>query len=321
MASLKLTLVLLILFAVGVIAWHFSDPRWRDHLIAWPLLMLAVNLVAALLTHPTFRNQAWLLMFHLGLLVLLIVIAVGQLTMLLGEVEVTNGTAYDSRVASWHQGYLHSNKLDHLTFELIDFSIHYEPEGGIANRKQTRAHLRWKKEDGTEVEGVMGDKVGLSLQGYRFNTTHNKGFALWFEWQPKIGQGTEGAVHLPPWPANEFEQVVEWQIPGTDHQLWAQLKFDDPILSNTQPSEFRKPKDSQLVIRYDDQRHQLLPGEFIVFPDGRLVYKELRTWMGFRIFYDWTLPWLLAAGLVAVFGLAGHFWRKYAPKPWLAEEN
>ncbi|MDR9499655.1 MAG: hypothetical protein RI556_10810 [Hydrogenovibrio sp.] len=320
LASLKLTLILLLIFALGVITWHFSESAWRNHLIVWPLFMLAINLLAALLTHPTFRNQPWLFMFHLGLLLLLVVVAIGQLTMLLGSVEVTRGTTYDSRAASWDQGYLHPNTLDRLAFELMDFSIRYEPKSGVANRQETRAHLRWKTADGTVKEGVIGDEVGLILEGYRFNTTHNKGFALWFVWQPDRGPQLAGFVHLPAWPAHKHAQAVEWKIPGTSHHLWAHLKFDDPILSDTQPSEFRKPKESQLFVEYAGQRQQLKLGQTMEFSDGRLVYKGLRTWMGFRIFYDWTLPWLLAAGLIAVLGLAGHFWRKYAATPWMEEE-
>ena len=321
LASLKLTLVLLLVFALAVVAWHFNDPVWRDHLIAWPLLLLAFNLTAALLTHPTFRNQAWLLVFHLALLLLLIILALGQLTLLLGEVEVTRGTAYNSKAASWHKGYLHHSQLDDLAFELVDFSIEYAPEAGIAQRKQTRALLRWQDEQGQVQQGLVGDKVGLVLKGYRFTTTHNKGFAAWFSWRPKQGEVVEGAVHFHPWPANKLDQTSEWHIPTTSHYLWAQLKFDDPILSDIEPSHFRLPNDAVLVVRVEGERYELKPGQSVELVDGRLVYQELRTWMGFRIFYDWTLPWLLAAGLVAVFGLAGHFWRKYASTSWLDEEQ
>ena len=39
---------------------------------------------------------------------------------------------------------------------------------------------------------------------------------------------------------------------------------------------------------------------------GRLVYDGLRTWMGYRVAYDPSLPWLLAAALLATLALALH---------------
>ena len=69
----------------------------------------------------------------------------------------------------------------------------------------------------------------------------------------------------------------------------------------------------------DRLRYELHPGQSLDLAGGRLTYKELRTWMGYTVFYDWTLPWLFAAGLIAVLSLGWHYWRKFATRPWLEE--
>ena len=82
------------------------------------------------------------------------------------------------------------------------------------------------------------------------------------------------------------------------------------------PSEFRLPERHKLVVRAGEARQELVPGARYQMQDGVLVYEGLTTWMGYTVFYDWTMPWLLAACLTAVVALSWHFWRKFAARPW-----
>jgi len=88
------------------------------------------------------------------------------------------------------------------------------------------------------------------------------------------------------------------------------------ILDPEQPSQFRIPEEHHLVLRVDEQRYELRPGDGVELRGGRLVYDELRTWMGFTVSSDWTLPWLFAASLFAVLSMAWHFWCKFNHRPW-----
>ncbi|VAW49343.1 hypothetical protein MNBD_GAMMA04-1978 [hydrothermal vent metagenome] len=320
-ASLKLTLFLFFLFGSGVVAWHFTEHERKDWLITLPLLLLAFNLMAALLTNKIFRLHGWLLLFHVALLLLLLLIGISQVTKLIGSVEVTKGTEFGLSNAQWQQGVLHSNRLDELQFKLHHFVINYAPSFGEPRRLDTQAYITWLDEQGGEKKGIVGDKVPLKIYGYKLYTTHNKGFAPTFKWIPNEGFPIEGSVHLPPWPGFELNQSNDLQIPGTPYKIWLTLKFLDPILSSTEPSIFRVPDDPLLIVRVGEKRHELQPGESIDFPTGRLEYLGLNTWMGFQIFYDWSLPWMLAVSLLALFGLAGHFRQKFAPAPWLKEEE
>jgi hypothetical protein len=60
------------------------------------------------------------------------------------------------------------------------------------------------------------------------------------------------------------------------------------------------------VLRMGDARRTAArPGVRIA--GGTLVYDGLRTWMGYRVAYDPTLPWLLAAALLAALSLGWHY--------------
>jgi len=43
-----------------------------------------------------------------------------------------------------------------------------------------------------------------------------------------------------------------------------------------------------------------------------LLYRELSTWMGYRVDYDWTRPWLLATALIGLGALFWHYIAKFS---------
>lgn len=170
---------------------------------------------------------------------------------------------------------------------------------------------------GVPLRVEITDQKPLILSGYRFYPTGNKGFAPTFRWRAAAGGPTiTGSVHLPSYPMHEYGQAREWTPPGTQLRLWTLLEFDEVILATDRPSEFRPPQQHRIVIRNDERRWELTPGSTIDLPEGHLEYQGLRGWMGYTVFYDWTIPWLLAACLVAVGALGTHFWFKFSATPW-----
>jgi len=161
------------------------------------------------------------------------------------------------------------------------------------------------------------DQQPLLLAGYRFYPTGNKGFAPVFVWHPAGGGAPRvGTVHLPSYPLHEHGQARAWTPPGSALRLWTMLEFTEIILAPDRPSEFRPPKEHKIVLRSGEKRWELVPGGGVDLPEGRIEYRGLRGWMGYTVFYDWTIPWLLAACLVAVAALGAHFWSKFAAKRW-----
>lgn len=313
LASLRLTLAALFFLASGVLYTYFTASHITLALVP-PLSLLSVNLLAAVLTNAAFRGAVPLLVFHLALLAIILLLAAGRLSYLKGHVELTQGAEFEGVLADFEAGPWHISGLNQVRFVNEGFIIDYAP--GL-QRKHTRNAVRYVDEDGQLRHDVIGDQSPLVLHGYRFYTSPNKGFAPTFLWYPKNGGAPLlGSVHLPSYPVHEYEQSREWQLPGTDLQLWTMLQFDEVILDPAKPSEFRLPAEHKVIVRAGETRGELKPGEAMELPEGRLVYQGLRSWMGYTVFYDWTIHWLLATSVVAVGALGWHFWKKFAAQPW-----
>ncbi len=310
--SLKGTLWLFALLALAI-SFYITTDASSEWLLTVPLLLLSLNLLAAITTRPIFRRQMPLLSFHLALLAVVVLVAIGRVTSLQGEAEVTVGESFRGELSRQQSGYFHHWKLDQVQFTLQGFSINYAP--GL-NREETRTTLTWKDEEGRNQSGVIGDHHPLRLHGYRFYTTHNKGFAPTFSWQAAGQPAQRGSIHLPGYPGNAFRQALEWSLPGVTQQLWTELQFDEVIIDPDNHWAFRKPQQHTLVFRIGNDRYELSPGDSIELPEGQLRYEELGTWMGFKVSADWTLPWLIAASFLAVVCLGWHYSRKYRRNPW-----
>lgn len=313
LASLELTLAVLVLLGTGVVV-NYSTAGGTAWLLAAPLLVGGLNLGAAVLTNPAFRRQTALLTFHLALLALLVLAAAGRLTYLKGQIELAEGEVFTGQLAQSESGPWHRLQLERAQFINDGFTIRYEK--GV-RRAETRNAVRWLDDSGREQHAVIGDNEPLVRQGYRFYTSFNKGFAPVFVWHPADGSAPRrGAIHLPSYPVHEYRQALDWTLPGTQVALWTMLQFDEVLLDPEQVSRFRLPERHTLVVRIGDIRHELVPGARLRLPQGVLVYERLSTWMGYTVFYDWTLPWLFVACVLAVTSLAWQFWKKCAAQPW-----
>lgn len=312
LASLKITLVLIALLALGlVIAFRFEQARIWPMVV--PLGLLAANLLAAIATNPVFRRQTPLLVFHLCLVAVLLLVSAGRMTYLKGFVGVTDGAVFEGELAVVERGPWHAGALDAVRFANAGFTIDYAPGW---QRGATRNQVKWQTADGRWETVVVGDQDPLVIRGYRFYTTFNKGFAPSFRWQPTAGPEMYGSVQLPSYPLNEYAQAMAWTPPGSSVAVWVMLDIDEVVIDPQTHAQFQLPEKYRLVVRIDDQRHELQPGDTIALADGTLTFDGLRSWMGYRVFYDWTLPWLLAACAVGVASLGAHFWKKFAARPW-----
>jgi cytochrome c biogenesis protein len=316
LASLKFTLFVIALVGIGVTISYRSEGTTTWALVL-PLFLFSLNIIVAVITNPVFRRKKSLLMFHLALIALILLIALGRLTFLKGKVEIADGEAFSSRMAAIDKGPWHWGRLDQLSFINEGFTIEYVPDVYGVERGATINRLRWLDESGKEQHGVIGDLVPLNLYGYKFYTSPNKGFAPTFIWRPNTGAPpVMGAVHLPSYPKYEYKQALSWTPPGGKTPVWIMLQFDEVILDPKKPSEFRLPSTHQMIVRIGEERHEIKPGESIKLPEGVLEYAGLRSWMGYNIFYDFTLPWLLIAGVFAVCSMAVYFWGKFSDRPW-----
>lgn len=315
LGSVRFTPIGLVLLGVSTVAVYKFDDTATPWLAA-PLMLLAINLMAAVATNGVFRRQLPLLMFHLALIVLVLLAAAGRLSYLDGNAEVTQGAALNS-LNNVKSGPLHWGDRDRLNFVNDGFDITYMA-GPVMDRNVNRVH--WTDSAGQRRTVEIEDNRPLVLFGYRIYPTSNKGFAPVLGWLPSQGQPMLGAVHLPSFPANATSQATTWRPDGISADIWIMLTVPEDLIPSDKPSRFRLPDDKKIVVRHLDARYEMQPGERIELPDGILEYRELRTWMGYRVFYDRTIPWMLAACAVAVMSMAWHFWRKFASTPWNAEK-
>ncbi len=297
LASSRLTLIGLAWLAASVIA-HYQLPGLPSWQLAMSMAALAINLAAALLVKPALRASAGLYVFHLALLVLMLLAGWGRMTHLDGRVEIVEGQSFtDARNEVKRSGPWHRDRLNEIDFVQGSYTIDYRP--GLR-----RAHTRSEVFAGRERHAV-GDIDPLVLSGYRFYTTHNKGFALIVTWMPESGQAETGAIHLPSFPMNDWRQESDWQPEGGPNLKWV---LDPGVKLDYQQAWKLDSRQLKPVLKIHGKQQviELNPGQSTIVPGGSIRFEGVRGWMGYRIYYDPTLPWLLAIALVAVGALAWH---------------
>jgi hypothetical protein len=309
LASTRLTLLGIGALGFILIAGEFAIFSAPGAVLAI-LAGLTLNLATALCVTPRLRQEPGLFIFHLALLALLILAGVGRLTHFDGHVEVMEGSAFSAgEVTPDSKGMLHPDRLQGIVFFQGPFGVDYAP--GV-KRARTRSEVLVPTGVADETRSV-GDDVPLVERGYRFYTTNNKGIAVVLTWLPIKGEAITGAVHMPGYPLFDWKQDNSWQPPnGPDVRFW--LHLDTPLKEDSAWTLASDRVSGVLVVNTSGKRIELKRGEGVAVDGGALRFDELRGWMGYRIFFDPTLPWLLAAAMLAVFGLALQFWRKSLPR-------
>lgn len=319
MGSPYLALWLIALFGLAVVAvYHdLAQPTWA---LAVPLALLAANVACAVATHPAFRTQGALLVFHLALIAIAALAAAGRLTYLKGTLELSAGQTFGGKLLTEERGPLHPGDPAQAAFTNLGFTVSYLP--GL-RRAQTLNRVAFPDAAGREREALIGDDTPLVLRGYRFYTTPNKGYAPEFVWRPAAGGApVRGTIHLPSFPASLTRQTLEWMPPGAARPFVTTLEFDEPVVRLEEEWVLGQaaPKHS-LQVRAGAEQAVLRPGESHRFAEGTLRYEGLRMWMGYALFYDRTIAWLLAACAIAVASLAWHFAAKFLRTSWQEERT
>jgi cytochrome c biogenesis protein len=285
-----------------------------------PLGVLAVNLSAAIITNKRINQQPGLLVFHVSLLGLVILAGVGRLTHLDAHLELPLGQEFtpDTLIES-RAGVFHSGDLDLVSFVQGPFTVQYA--AGL-KRGLTHSHIKvrnpFRDPNGKWEERVIGDDRPLVMEGYRFYTTHNKGFAPVLTWIPDHGEPVTGTINMPSYPLFDYKQDNRWQPPGGEEiKFW--LRLDTGMTQDASWTLDLRNSAATLVVTSNDERREIVPGESVRLPDGELRFDKLTMWMGYRVFYDPTIQWMFFVSIAGVLGLGHYFWRKLNLQPWVDE--
>ncbi len=318
LSSTKFTLLGMGLLAVGAALSYDNPVNTPVWVLVIPLALLAVNLLAAIVGNSRINRRGGLLVFHLALLGIVILAAVGRLTHMEAHLEMVEGGAFDSNdLLDVRKGPWHSGRLEAVRFIQGPYTVDYAP--GMV-RGPTRSQVLVPDGRGGWTRRVIGDDKPLVLEGYRFYTTFNKGFAPVLTWLPDDGPPVTGTIPMPPYPLFDFRQANRWTPPGgKEIRLWLELEtgLEADQAWTLDPRKAR----GLLVLRSGGQRVTLRPGETARLPGGRLRYDRLSGWMGYKLFYDPTLQWLFVTAILGVLGLGVHFWNKFATHPWPAADQ
>ena len=301
LSSLKLTLLGIVALLAAVLLSYLSQQQSSVSIIP-PLVLLALNLLTAIIFNPRIRQNSGLLMFHICLLMIAVLTLLSHLTSMKGRVEVTQGTAFDTgSVTVMEQGAWH--QLDEMQqVEFVQGDIQVEYTAGL-RRGPTRSQLRLNADDSV----VVGDNVAFESHGYRLYTTSNKGFAAMVNWITKDGSVERGSIHFPSYPLYDWKQHNQWRAP-TGEQLEFKLMIDTPLDPEHDWQLQSVDRGGYLVVTLPGgAKHTIAPGETIELDNGLLEFEAIRMWMGYKIFYDPWLAWFFAAALVGVAGIAWHY--------------
>lgn len=310
-SSNRATLFLLLLLAISIVFYYQVTFNGRIWLLVLPSSLLILNFLAAVFTRQILQNNWFLMSFHFALIALVLLAFIGQMTNFKATLELAENEEFSGQLENIREGPWHQYGLSQARFTNRGFQINYHK--GI-KRDSTRNQIELNLSDNRQQLIEIGDHVPLVIGHYRFYTSHNKGYAPVFEWQP-VGseEAFTGSIHLPAYPVHEYQQALEWNIPGSRQSLWTMLRIDDEVLPEDRDFNFRVPDKHSLIVRYQNQRHELKPGDELKLGEGVLRYQKLSTWMGYKVDYDWTRPWLLATAMVGLLGLFCHFIFKFSP--------
>lgn len=297
--------------AIGAILSYGNPESTSVWVLVVPLLLLSIILSVAIVTNPRIYRPKALLLFHVSLLLLVVLVAFGRLAHFEAHVEMVSGKAFSTedllRVKS---GVFHRGDLDGIEFIQGNYTVQYSP-GMIRGLTRSQVYLPSEESETGWALEVVGDDIPLIINGYRFYTTFNKGFAPLLTWVPDDeGEAISGTVHMPSYPLFEHKQDNSWIPPGAEEiRFW--LSLDTGLDENSAWELDGENSQGILVVNQGDKRVELKEGQEVKLNSGTLRYDQLLTWMGYKIYYDPTLFWLFVTSTLSSLALIVHFWQKF----------
>ena len=304
LARPQLTIAAFIAVAIG--AWAVSRGFGAATLMMTPpLVVLLLNLSASLLTHVRFRRDMPLLVFHLSLIALILLLGLARMNYLDGQLVLTRNVPYSGQMVSSEQGpwYRPSSSIKFVHEGFVDI---YPADG---DEYQTFNRVRWWDEQGISHVGEIGDDRPLLLDGYRLYASR-RGYAPRMIWDSVRGNSHFIDIQLGSIERDGWYEGSRWVL-DDGPEIWVSMQrlVEQPLAGHERLNMGVADIKDPVVVRIDDRRVELAPGESLRLSSGSLTYASLDVWMGYRIVYDPTMPWIIATLVIAVLSLLSFYIR------------
>lgn len=307
LASPRLMVVFFVLMAIAAlaIANGLLEPTPAALI---PLVLLMLNLTASIAIHARFRTDLPLLLFHASLVLFVALLAVARLTYFEGTAKVVVGGHFAGELRTQERGALHGDGAKALRFANDGF-IEVFPQRNPY--RQTRNRIRFADSAGQWHGSVIGDDRPLVLDGYRIYTSRNRGFAPVLRWQSDAAAIEVATIQLGQIGEDGYTPGSHWPIPQGP-QVWVSMSTEriPPAPGSQRENLGANTAPNRLVINHNERFYDMQLGESLALPGGRLTYSSLSAWMGYRISYDPTQPWLIATVALAITSLIWFYTRR-----------
>lgn len=302
--------------ALAVVAQLATARGWTHaDVVVVPLLLLALNLVAALLTLPRFRNDLPLLVMHLALIAFLLLLLASKLVRYEAQVVLADGQQFSGgEVVGETRRPAYPGGVEALRFANEGQRRSYNPDGSLYARY---SQVRWQR--GDEEHRVRLGKAPLVIDSHAIYQSLNWGHAARLIWQGEQGELKSTSLIFAAWRDGIDQQGAPWQPVAGVRPVWFGLEFSeralDPLHDGRTPAD--APDGLGLVVRDGNDRWLLAPGQTRYLPGfGMIGYHGTVGWMGYDIVYDPLKNGLLAVTLVLVLAMVGYYLRQMRAVSW-----
>jgi len=312
LSGLPLTLLGLVTFLAGVLPVVTGYVSATSGL-ALGYSLLLINLVFAILVREKIKNNPFLLLFHMALLLMLLAVGVSRLTYFKGWVQIAVDHPITEPSGVISKGPWHPNRFTNTRVALKEFSAEYR-EGG--SRKSQKSVIQVGDNKLVRVD----DAETADILGYQFTISKNLGFALEFMWIGSDGNLIQGVSHFPSIIAYPETQGIDLQLPGVEKSIWIGLD----IVSKRQDfftPEFRVPDDYSYTVMSTSGPLMVTPNSAVSLPEGQLMLNGLVPWIGYDLYYDPSIYFLLFTSLIGVCALALFLWQRQGKTSWILEND
>lgn len=295
----------------------------------------------ALSAHKGHVRELGNLIFHMSLVAVLLAVAAGSLLTYRGQALIVEGDTFTNAVVAYDQyeagGLFSEDDLNPWTLRLDSFDARFQPNG-VPTGFTAYATLTEPGQEPRQVEAevnrpiqVEGAKIYLQGNGYApsFTITDSAGNVAFEGAVPFLPQDdvytSTGVIKVPD--VSEGDQLgfkatlfpsalVDGDTAISVHPdrgnpiIYLQAYTGDLGLDEGIPQNVYQLDESQLSpVRGDDNNPLLVPmriGDTITLPDGlgTVTWNDMPRFAAFDLRRDPSLPWLLAASLTTIGGLA-----------------